>query len=157
SLAFPADEKAKQVLDRVLPAVSTRVSAVEHEVGPLQARLVPGRIGLYQPWVPSMDEGWTRLVLENYGFPYGTLHNADIVAGSLKDRVDVVILPSIDPKTLREGYAENETEPAYVGGLGDDGAEALREFLEAGGTLVCLADATDYAIEELKLPVKNVL
>ena len=104
-----------------------------------------------------MDEGWTRLVLEKYGFKYTTLHPADICAGSLKERVDVLLIPSIEPKTLRDGFAENETEPAYVGGLGSDGADALREFLKAGGTLVCLADSTDYAIEELSLPVKNVL
>ena len=73
---------------------------------------------LYQPWVPSMDEGWTRLVLEKFGFPYTTLHNADIRAGSLKERIDTLLIPSIEPKTLRDGYAENETEPAYVGGLG---------------------------------------
>ena len=105
-------------------------------------RLAPSRIGLFQPWVPSMDEGWTRLVLEKFGFKYTTLHNADICAGSLKERVDVLLIPSIEPKTLRDGYAENETEPAYVGGLGSDGAEALRAFLKAGGTLVCLADST---------------
>jgi hypothetical protein len=44
-----------------------------------------------------------------------------------------------------------------VGGLGVEGADALREFLGDGGRLVFLADATDYAIEELNLPVKNVL
>jgi hypothetical protein len=104
-----------------------------------------------------MDEGWTRFVLEKYGFKYTTLHNADIRAGALKDRVDTLIIPSIEPKILRDGYAENETEPAYVGGLGQEGAESLREFSRDGGTLVCLADSTDYAIEELSLPVKNVL
>ncbi len=120
-------------------------------------RVSVGRIGLFQPWVPSMDEGWTRLVLEKYGFKYTTLHTGDICAGSLRERLDVLLIPSIEPKTLSDGFAENETEPAYVGGLGSEGAESLREFLKAGGTLVCLADSTDYAIEELGLPVKNVL
>ena len=32
--------------------------------------LIPQRIAVYQPWVPSMDEGWTRLVLENFRFPF---------------------------------------------------------------------------------------
>ena len=30
--------------------------------------LGPIRVGLYKPWRASMDEGWTRLVLENFGY-----------------------------------------------------------------------------------------
>jgi hypothetical protein len=26
------------------------------------------RVGLYRPWAPSIDEGWTGWILENYGF-----------------------------------------------------------------------------------------
>jgi hypothetical protein len=158
ALRFAADPQARRVLDRVLPTVSTRVQAVRTEPGNGSTRVRPARVGLYQPWVPSMDEGWTRLVLERFGFKYATLHNADIRTGGLRDRLDVVVLPSISARTIRDGYRENETEPAYVGGLGREGADALREFLRNGGTLVCLSDSTDYAIEELDVPfVKNVL
>jgi hypothetical protein len=146
------------VLERVLPTVSTRVEkkprVPEHY---FFQRLLPCRVGLYQPWVPSMDEGWTRLVLEKYRFKYTTLRNADIIAGSLEQRIDTLIIPSIEAKTLREGYAENETDPGFVGGLGSEGADSLRAFVRAGGTLVFLSDSTDYAIEELHLPVKNML
>ncbi len=58
---------------------------------------------------------------------------------------------------MRNGYAANETEPAYVGGLGQDGAEELRQFVREGGRLVCLDASCEYAIDELSLPVKNVL
>ena len=120
-------------------------------------RLKPQRLGVYQPWVPSMDEGWTRLVLEKFRFPYATLHNADIRAGDLKDRIDALLIPSIAAKTLREGYGPDQSEPAYVGGLGREGLDAIRAFVEAGGTLVCLEDSCSYAIEELGLPVTDVL
>jgi hypothetical protein len=160
ALRFPADETSRRVLGRTLPRVSTRVRAWPDDPSKRPSRsdrLRPKRIGLYQPWMPSMDEGWTRLVLEKFGFRYQTLHNADLRAGGLRERIDTLVIPSIEPKTLREGYAENETEPAYVGGLGAEGVDALREFLRDGGTLVCLADSTDYAIEELNLPVKDAL
>jgi len=39
--------------------------------------------------------------------------------------------------------------PEYTGGLGPKGAEALKEFANAGGTLVFLNGATDYAISRL--------
>jgi hypothetical protein len=151
-----ADATTRRALGRVLATVSSRALAVDHAQVPVAA-LYRSRIGLYQPWVPSMDEGWTRLVLERFAFKYTVLHNAEIRSGNLKERIDVLLVPSISARTLREGFAENETEPSFVGGLGTEGADALREFLRAGGRLVCLDDSTEYAIEELNLPVKNVL
>ncbi|MGH9814830.1 MAG: M14 family metallopeptidase, partial [Candidatus Acidiferrales bacterium] len=53
-------------------------------------RLSAPRIALYQPWTGLMDEGWTRWLLEQYEFPYTTLHNADIQAGQLSDKFDVI-------------------------------------------------------------------
>ncbi len=49
------------------------------------------RIGLFRPWGSSMDEGWTRWVLEQYGFEIVTLRPADFRA-PLREKVDVVIL-----------------------------------------------------------------
>ena len=51
-------------------------------------RIRAPRIGMYQPFGGgNMDEGWTRWVLEQYGFQYTTLHNADIRAGGLQRQV----------------------------------------------------------------------
>jgi hypothetical protein len=46
--------------------------------------------------------------------------------------------------------------PELTGGLGQAGAQALREFVEKGGTLICLNRASDFAIEQLKLPVRDI-
>jgi hypothetical protein len=45
----------------------------------------------------------------------------------------------------------------YTGGLGDEGVLALREFVEKGGTIVCLNRASDFAIEQFKLPLRDVV
>lgn len=45
----------------------------------------------------------------------------------------------------------------YRSGFGKDGVEKLTEFVEDGGTLLCFGESSNFAIEELKLPVKNVL
>jgi len=158
-VVFPAGEKTDRVLERVLPEVASRVEGKGENPAPneLSAALKRGAVGLYQPWLPSMDEGWTRLVLEKFKVPYQTLHNAEIRAGKLKERVSTLILPSMDRRGLTNGIAANQSAPEFTGGLGVEGANAIREFVEAGGTLVCLESSCNYAIAELDLPVTNVL
>jgi hypothetical protein len=161
TIVFADDEKARKVLSAVLPTVSTRVTRVAGKRGdhPLWSteRIGRKRIAVYQPWVSSMDEGWTRFVLERFKIPYTTVHNADIRAGGLKNRFDAVLIPAVPARTLREGYAAETTEPAYVGGLGAEGSLALRDFVREGGRLVALDASCEYAIDELNLPVKSIL
>ena len=124
------------------------------------------RVGLYKPWVSSMDEGWTRFLLERYGFAPLTLDNAAMRAGRLGARFDVIVLPDVEKEVLADGRAKREEgamryfaepRPEYAGGLGKEGAAALREFVAQGGTLVALASSTEYLAEELNLPVRNAL
>jgi hypothetical protein len=46
--------------------------------------------------------------------------------------------------------------PELTGGLGAEGVRRLREFVEEGGTLICLNRASDFAIEQLNLPVRDI-
>ena len=39
------------------------------------------RVGLFRPWQASMDEGWTRWLMERYGFDVVSVRNADVKAG----------------------------------------------------------------------------
>ena len=48
-----------------------------------------------------------------------------------------------------------ELPPEYAGGLEKEGAAALKDFVEKGGTLVALSSSTEYVIDELALPVRN--
>lgn len=115
------------------------------------------RLALYQPWTASMDEGWTRWVLDHFEYPYTTVHNAEIRAGNLAERYDCLVLPSISTETIMNGHEPDTTAPEYVGGLSRPGVLAIQQFLEAGGTLVCLDDACNFPIDELNIPVKNLL
>ncbi len=133
---------------------------------PAATRLRAPRVGLYKPWVASMDEGWTRFLLERYGFAPVTLDNAAIRAGKLGARLDVIVLPHVEKEVIATGVPKREEgemkyfpepRPEYAGGLGKEGAAALREFVEGGGTLVALSSSSEYALEELRLPVRNVL
>jgi hypothetical protein len=77
-------ESAQTDLVNSLALVAARTSATG-------VALKKPRIGLFQPWSGSMDEGWTRWLLEQYGFEFVSLHPEDFHA-PLGDKVDVVIL-----------------------------------------------------------------
>ena len=115
------------------------------------------RVGLYRSWAPAIDEGWTRWILEDYGFAPITLRNGDIQAGHLRERFDAIIIPDAMPRSIMEGYAAGSIPGEYAGGLGLAGADALRAFVDAGGTLIAFNNASLMAIEQLHLPVSNIL
>ncbi|WP_405282994.1 M14 family zinc carboxypeptidase [Gaopeijia maritima] len=116
------------------------------------------RVGLYQGWAGSMDEGWTRLLLEEYGFAPVTLANEDVRDPNLSDRLDVVIIPSeISLDRLIDGADEEDAPEGYRGGIGEEGVDNLRAFVRAGGTLVTLERADALVLEHFDVPVKNSL
>jgi len=124
--------------------------------GPGWKQIKRPRIGLYKSFEPSMDEGWTRWLLEQFGFEYSSVGNKDIEPGALRQRFDVLVFPDQTATSIRNGFKAGSMPAEYSGGLGTKGAAALREFAEAGGTLVFLNRSTNYAIEELGLKAKNV-
>jgi hypothetical protein len=115
------------------------------------------RVGLYRAWVPLIDEGWSRWILENYDFNPVMLRNGDIQAGNLHDRFDAIILPDAGPETLRNGFGPGTIRGEFTGGIGVMGVTALRDFIQAGGILITFNNASLFAIDDLGLPVKNIL
>jgi hypothetical protein len=138
----------------------------------LEARTLaanPLKVAMYQRfWGGNMDEGWTRWLLEEFGFEYTTVRDEDIKEGL--EGYDVLILPSDAPAMIVgdrvEEYYEKKYKgmftapvlpPEYKSGIGDDGVEKINEFAENGGTVVALYDSCEYAIEKMGVPVVNSL
>jgi hypothetical protein len=119
--------------------------------------LKPARIGLFRPWTASIDEGWTRWILEQYKFPFTNLYNADILGGHLREHYDVIIVPDISERQILDGYRPGTIPERYAGGLGEEGTQELRDFVNTGGTLVTFNNASMYAVNQFKLPVENAL
>ena len=115
------------------------------------------RTALYQPWTASMDEGWTRLALDDFEVPYTSIHNAGIRAGNLRDRYDCIVLPSVSARSILNGRSPDTTAPEYVGGIGEQGVVSLQDFVQAGGTLVCIDQSTNLVIEHFNAPVHNLV
>jgi hypothetical protein len=117
----------------------------------------PVRLALYKSWTGSMDEGWTRYVFDTFNVPFQSLLDRDVRAGNLRERYDVIVLPSMRLREIVEGRSKDTAPPEYTGGITEAGVENLRRFVEEGGTLVCFDASAELAIKRFKLPLRNVL
>ena len=58
---------------------------------------------------------------------------------------------------MLNGTSADKTFPEYAGGIGKDGLEKLKTFVQNGGTVIALAGATDLFVKSWGLPVKDLL
>jgi hypothetical protein len=148
--------EARTHVERLAREMGLRVFGARGRV-PASTSLARARVGLYRPWNDAIDEGWTRWLFEQYEVPFKTLRDADVRTASLRSSFDVIVLPGIAAQRLIDGNRKGALPDEYVGGLGEAGVAALKAFVEAGGTLVCIDGSAQLAIDALKLPVKNVV
>ncbi|MGI8642250.1 MAG: M14 family zinc carboxypeptidase, partial [Pyrinomonadaceae bacterium] len=115
----------------------------------------------YRSHIPVMDEGWTRWVIENNRqyhqscTRYVSTDNAEINSETV-NKYKSIIFPDQSPNQMLNGFPKGSMPDEYMGGIGKEGVENLRKFVEAGGTLVFLNRASDFAIEQFGLPVRDV-
>jgi len=148
--------EARPHVERLAREMGMRVFGARGRV-PASRTVYRARVGLYRPWNDAIDEGWTRWLLEQYEFPFKTLRDAEARAGNLRAAFDVIVLPGIPAQRLIDGNRSGSLPDEYIGGLGPAGVAALKDFVQAGGTLVCLDSSAQLAIDALALPVKNVV
>lgn len=115
------------------------------------------RVGLYASWVAQIDEGWTRFIFDQDGIPYTSIHDADLRAGDLRQRFDAILIPDQNPRSLINGNPAGRVPPEYAGGLGEDGTAALKTFVQQGGTLIALNQASLAFLDWTDGQVKDAL
>ncbi len=116
-------------------------------------KLKKPRLGLYRSWSASMDEGWTRWVLEQFEIPYQRVENKMIKNGNLNEKLDVLIFPNIHARLITHGLSERMIPPEYTGGIGDVGVENIIQFVQNGGTLIAMERSTGFAIKYFNIDV----
>lgn len=116
----------------------------------------PVSLGLYKSFNPSMDEGWTRWIIEQEQRGYKSVTNKDLADLSNIRGLPAIIFPDQPANQILNGYAKGSMPDEYVGGVGKEGVANLRKFVEDGGTLVFLNESSDFAIDQFGLPVRNV-
>lgn len=136
---------------------SNGVDAKSLKEAPASFAVKKPRIAIYEPWQGNIDQGWTRWILEQFHFPFARLHNADIQAGHLREHYDSIVMAEMATRQIMEGMQTGSVPGQYAGGIGEAGADALREFVHQGGTLITLGNASLFPIEQFNLPVANAL
>jgi hypothetical protein len=164
----PGDFLIAQAPAQVLESIAARTGVDFEPLNSLPAegthRVRRLRVGLYQRYYTgNMEEGWTRLLLEKFDLPYVTIMDADIKSGQLAKKIDLLILPA-DSTAMIMGEGQDSSSrrranypPEYRSGLGQDGLDRLKEFINRGGVLVCLGAAGDFALAKLGLRLRNVV
>ncbi len=155
SLVVPHSKNAEPVIAGIAAELGLRVEGMK---GKLPGNLQPigrSRVAVYKPWTASIDEGWTRLVLDQYEFTYATLTDQQVRTGNLRSQFDVIVLPNLPGDYLTAGPS-GEVPPEFAGGLTPLGVDNLRAFVRAGGTLVCLGASGSLAIGAFDLPVRDL-
>ncbi len=165
-------EKHKATLKRLTFINQVRGALGLHQTGtPFKGAKYPlksvPKIALYRGSTSSMDEGWTRLVLDTFSIGYRRLTDDDARAGNFVcERLvtpgpgincDVVILPADSENTIVKGLSIDRYPAEFSGGIGDEGVENLEKYVENGGKLVCFDDSCAMVIKRFGLPLKNVL
>lgn len=162
---------------KLLPSLLEKWHVAAHTLGDAsgiaKSRLTNYRVGLYQSWRSNMDEGWTRYVLDDLQIPFTTLHNKDFKGEKdktvdLGEKYDVIVFASEDADMIKSGkpnpsspfaryFRGGNTPPEYEGGIGKEGIDALKKFVEEGGVLVTLNEACGLAFKEFEVPAQNAL
>jgi hypothetical protein len=137
------------------------------------------RIAFMHSWQGTQTEGWWRYEFDHVGVPYKYISTQTAAAeADLRSKYDVIIFApvgyastqSIINGTPRYGNAtpwqktdltpnlgRNDSTPDTRAGLGYDGVEHLRKFVEQGGLLITSEDTAEFAIDTGLAPGVSVV
>ena len=145
-----------------LPAIAT----VGAPAGPSHPLTLP-RIAIYHTWFNTQDEGWSRFTFDKIGIPYTSIDKDDLRGGNLRQRFDVILVPRVSGTVDRlihgvdskwgpmpfqktastPSFGTPDSTPDMTGGPGFEGLAELERFVNDGGAVITLSDATRLVAE----------
>jgi hypothetical protein len=171
---FQVDAAAPDaVVASTAKATGVAFAALDADVAAASHAMTRRRIAMYERYGGgNIDQGWSQYTFEIFGFPVKSIMDAELKAGNLKSKYDVLVLPADNAITMvgraapaaggrvgggGGGFGGPQTPPEYRTGFGDEGVAAIKAFVQAGGTLVTFGEAGALAIDRLQLPLKDVV
>jgi len=159
-------------LDAAARDLGLRVHATAAEVNVARHTMAVPRIAVMHNWVNTQNEGWFRLMLEEWKVPYAYVSDHDVRnTANLRDKFDVILMPPgpADVSRILRGtpkrempdgtdaggpipWKKSDVTPSFGdgpdqtddirGGLGLEGAANLQNFVERGGLLVTVGGSS---------------
>ncbi|MDW7679525.1 MAG: M14 family metallopeptidase [bacterium] len=161
TIVIPAQPKLEQQLKLWAKELHLPIHRLSQNLPESKLQLKPVRVGLYKPWRASMDEGWTRWLLEQFEFDLVSVTNEMIKQGQLSKRFDAIIIPDINKQTIidpkpKDAKSAKNYRPLpeqYEGGIEKEGVDNLKKFVSDGGALIALDSGCLLPVDEFPLPV----
>ncbi len=123
------------------------------------------RVAMYSSWSGTQEIGWVRYTFDRFGIPYDLIYKERVRKGRLRDDYDVIVMPT-QSATRQAVFAPSAARPVpyqksdkykflgmygespdITGGMGGEGVEAFSRFLDAGGTLITMGEASRFPVE----------
>ena len=125
------------------------------------------RVAVYSTWGATQDVGWVRYAFDQYDTPYDLIYKEQVRGGNLRAKYDVIILPEQgrSPKDIvfdipmkgkplpYEQTAQYKSlgmygsSPDIRGGMGLQGLEELKKFVDQGGILITTGNASAVPVQ----------
>ena len=114
-------------------------------------RLRRPRVALWDRYGGSIPSGWTRKILEDFGFDFEVVYAEEIAAGNLQARFDVLILEdgAVPPPTEDRSF-NSPSDPSGVPAEYSDrigsitvarGVPEILDFARTGGTVIAVGSS----------------
>jgi hypothetical protein len=123
------------------------------------------RIAMLSSWNGTQEIGWVRYTFDKFGIPYDLIYKERLKQGNLRGQYDVVVMPTqqgtrqavfAPPAAKPVPYMKSEKykflgmygeSPDITGGMGGEGVDAIAKFLDSGGTLITMGEASRFPTE----------
>jgi Zinc carboxypeptidase len=170
SLIIPLDQRPNDVgrlLSEAILPLGLRASLISKlPDAPMHEVDLP-RLAVYSTWGNTQEVGWVRHAFDKFEIGYDLIYKERVKQGALRDAYDVVVIPNqgrsgkglvFDREVTRKPLAYTRSDQFkshgiygesedITGGMGLQGALELQKFVEAGGLLVTLGQASFFPPE----------
>jgi hypothetical protein len=161
SFIVPADGAHERIRGEVEALGLTAVGLPEVPGVPTHELDLP-RIAIYSLWGSTQDVGWVRFAFDKFEIPYDLIFKERVREGNLRSDYDIILFPNQgrDGKSIVFDIAPRDKPLPYTrtdefrflgmygsseditGGMGLEGVLELKGFLEAGGLVITLGNAS---------------
>lgn len=162
SIWIPFGEQARSIIDNAARTLGVDAVALPSRPSGDAFKLAPQRIALYDRYGGLSTSGWDRWLFEQYEFPFEVVYPANLDAGDLRKKFDVIVLTdgAFGKQTQGKLPEPDQIPEQYRAMLGriteTKTIPALRKFMEDGGTLITIGSSTQIA-KPLGLPIENYI